>query len=41
VAESSEQYISALYGYNIAKALLARSMGVAEEAARQYLGGVR
>src|SRR3954467_1537118 len=41
VAESSEQYISALYGYNIAKALLARSLGVAEESARQYLGGVR
>jgi outer membrane protein TolC len=41
VAESSEQYISALYGYDIAKALLARSLGVAEEAARQYLGGVR
>lgn len=41
VAESSEQYISALYGYNIAKALLARSLGVAEEAARQYFGGVR
>ncbi len=41
VAESSEQYISALYGYNVAKALLARGLGVAEQAARQYLGGVR
>lgn len=41
VAESSEQYISALYGYNVAKALLARGLGVAETAARQYLGGVR
>jgi outer membrane protein TolC len=41
VAESSEQYISALYSYNVAKALLARGLGVAEEAARQYLGGVR
>lgn len=41
VAESSEQYIAALYGYNVAKALLARGLGVAEQAARQYLGGVR
>lgn len=41
VAESSEQYISALYGYNVAKALLARGLGVAESAARQYLGGIR
>jgi outer membrane protein TolC len=41
VAASSEQYISALYGYNVAKAVLARSLGVAEDAARQYLGGVR
>jgi outer membrane protein TolC len=41
VAEASEQYISALYGYNVAKALLARGLGVAEVAARQYLGGVR
>jgi outer membrane protein TolC len=41
VAESSEQYISAQYGYNVAKALLARGLGVAESAARQYLGGVR
>ncbi|MEQ1869267.1 MAG: TolC family protein [Vicinamibacterales bacterium] len=41
VAESSEQYISALYGYNVAKALLARGLGVAEQAVRQYLGGIR
>jgi outer membrane protein TolC len=41
VAEASEQYISALYGYNVAKALLARGLGVAEAAARQFLGGVR
>lgn len=41
VAESSEQYISALYGYNVAKALLARGLGVAEQAAREYLGGIR
>jgi outer membrane protein TolC len=41
VAQANEQYISALYGYNVAKALLARGLGVAEEAARQYLGGNR
>jgi outer membrane protein TolC len=41
VAESSERYIAALYGFNVAKALLARGLGVAEQAARQYLGGVR
>ncbi|MQA29973.1 MAG: TolC family protein [Luteitalea sp.] len=41
VAESSEQYISALYSFNVAKALLARGLGVAEEATRQLLGGVR
>ena len=41
VAESSEQYISALYGFNVAKALLARGLGVAEQATREYLGGVR
>jgi outer membrane protein TolC len=41
VATSSEQYIAALYGFNISKALLARGMGIAEAAARQYLGGVR
>ena len=39
VALSSEQYINALYSYNVAKALLARGLGIAEEAARQYLGG--
>ena len=41
VAESSEQYIGALYGFNVSKALLARGLGVAEAATRQYLGGVR
>lgn len=40
VAETSEQYISALYSFNVAKALLARGLGVAEEATRQFLGGV-
>jgi len=41
VALSSEQYIQALYGYNVAKALLAYGLGIAEEAARQLLGGAR
>jgi outer membrane protein TolC len=41
VAESSEQYIAALYGYNVAKALLARGLGIAEAATRQLLGGGR
>jgi outer membrane protein TolC len=41
VALSSEQYIQALYGYNVAKALLARGLGIAEAATRQLLGGAR
>jgi outer membrane protein TolC len=41
VALASEQYIAAQYGYNVAKALLARGLGVAEDAIRQYLGGTR
>lgn len=39
VALASEQYISALYGFNTAKAVLARSLGTAEEAVIRYLGG--
>jgi len=41
VAMAAEQYIAAFYGNSVAKALLARGLGVAEEAARQYLGGNR
>jgi len=41
VATASEQYIGALYSFNVAKALLARDLGVAEDMARQFLGGVR
>ena len=41
VALSSEQYITSLYRYNVAKALLARGLGIAEDAARQLLGGAR
>ena len=39
VAQASEQYIAALYGFNVAKAVLARSLGTAEEAVAKYLGG--
>jgi outer membrane protein TolC len=41
VALASEQYIGGLYSYNVSKAVLARALGVAEEAVRQYLGGSR
>jgi outer membrane protein TolC len=39
VARASEEYISALYGFNVSKALLARSLGTAESAVERYLGG--
>jgi outer membrane protein TolC len=39
VARASEQYIAALYGFNVAKAMLARSLGSAEDAVAKYLGG--
>ena len=38
VAVAAEQYISALYGRNIARALLAQSVGGAEEAIMKYIG---
>ena len=38
VALASEQYINAQYSFNLAKAMLARSVGTAEEAVRKYLG---
>jgi outer membrane protein TolC len=41
VSLASEQYIGALYGFNIAKALLARGLGIAEAAARQFIGDLR
>jgi outer membrane protein TolC len=41
VALASERYIAALYGHNVAKALLARGLGIAEGAVRLYLEGVR
>jgi outer membrane protein TolC len=39
VALATDQYISAVYGINIAKAMLAQSVGTAEDAVRKYLGG--
>ena len=41
VTVANEQYIAALYGYNVSKALLARSLGSAEDAVERYLGGVK
>jgi outer membrane protein TolC len=39
VATADENYISSLYRYNVAKASLARSLGLAEEAFKQMTGG--
>ncbi len=39
VASANETYISSVYAHNIAKASLARAVGVAEQAIKQYLGG--
>ena len=41
VALASEQYIAAQYSFNVAKAVLDHGLGIAEEAAKQYLGGIR
>jgi len=41
VSRANEQYINALYMYNVDKALLARDLGDAEAAVRRYLGGPR
>ncbi len=41
VALASNQYISALFTSNLATGNLVRALGVAEDAARQLLGGVR
>lgn len=41
VASASEQYIAALYSHNLAKASLARALGIAETAVTNYLGGVQ
>ncbi len=39
VAAASEAYIEALYAHNLAKASLARALGIAESAVSSYLGG--
>jgi outer membrane protein TolC len=41
VAVANEQYISALYGYDLAKGALIRGVGTAEQTLRQFLGGTR
>lgn len=41
VSRANEQYINALYLYNVEKAVLARDLGDAEQAVRRYLGGSR
>ena len=37
LAAANEQYIASLYAHNIAKVLLARAIGNAEQAVKQYL----
>jgi hypothetical protein len=37
LASANDQYIGSLYAFNIAKVLLARAIGNAEEAVKQYL----
>ena len=41
VASVTDSYLSALYAHNLAKLSLARALGVAEESAGQYLGGLK
>ena len=41
LARASEDYISALYQHNVAKATLARAAGVAEPAIRAFAAGVK
>ncbi|HEV2247706.1 MAG TPA: TolC family protein [Terriglobia bacterium] len=41
VAAAEENYTSSLYRYNVAKASLARALGLAEEAFKQMTGGSR
>ncbi len=40
VALANEQYTTALYQFNVSKALLARGIGAAEQATRDFLGGL-
>jgi outer membrane protein TolC len=39
LASANDQFIAGLYAHNIAKVLLARSIGNAEQMVKQYLGG--
>jgi hypothetical protein len=39
LASANDQYIAGLYAHNIAKVLLARSIGNAEQMIKQYLAG--
>ena len=39
VALANEQYIDAVFGYNLSKAVLGRALGTVEEAVAKYLGG--
>ena len=39
VAAAADAYIASLYTHNLAKASLARALGVAESAVTQFLGG--
>jgi len=41
VALASDQYISAVFTSNLATGNLIRALGMAEDAARQYIGGIR
>jgi outer membrane protein TolC len=41
LARASEDYISALYQHNVAKAALARAVGIAEEAIKAFAAGVK
>jgi hypothetical protein len=41
VALASDQYILALFTSNLAAGNLVRALGMAEEVARQYIGGIR
>ena len=38
LATANQQYIGSLYSHNIAKVLLARAIGAAEQTLRQVLG---
>ena len=41
VSVANERYITALYLNSVGKAVLARDLGTAEQAVRQFLGGAR